>query len=156
MLLFNIFLFVFQPHPAKLVRTLLDQSMLLEQVWVMPSGEKKMDGNIHVVVDPGRTFQVMEGFGGTMTGGSAQHLMNLSEGLRGEVLDELFGTKPGQIGMSYLRVSVGASDLDEEVWSFGDLPRGVAEDLSLAYFDLSRDAKLKVGIIKRIIKKLSN
>ena len=142
-----------QPQPAKLVRTLLDQSMLLEQVWVMPSGERQLDGNISVVVDPGRTFQVMEGFGGTMTGGSAQHLMNLSEGRRGEVFDELFGTKPGQIGMSYLRVSVGASDLDEEVWSYGDLPGGVAEDLSLAYFDLSRDAKFLLPVLKEALKR---
>ena len=65
---------------------------------MVADGERQLDGNIHVVVDPGRTFQVMEGFGGTMTGGSAQHLMNLSEGRRGEVFDELFGTKPGQIG----------------------------------------------------------
>jgi glucosylceramidase len=147
------FFAIAQPQPAKLVRTLLDQSMLLEQVWVMPDGEKQMDGNIRVVVDPGRTFQVMEGFGGTMTGGSAQHLMSLSEGRRSEVFDELFGTKPGQIGMSYLRVSVGASDLDEEVWSYGDLPEGVAEDLSLDYFDLNRDTKFLVPVLKEAFKR---
>ena len=120
---------------------------------MMPDGEKQMDGNIHVVVDPGRTFQVMEGFGGTMTGGSAQHLMSLSEGRRSEVFDELFGTKPGQIGMSYLRVSVGASDLDEEVWSYGDLPEGVAEDLSLDYFDLNRDTKYLVPVLEEAFKR---
>ncbi|MBU1436812.1 MAG: hypothetical protein KKF79_05560, partial [Gammaproteobacteria bacterium] len=49
--------------------------------------------------------QQMDGFGYTLTGGSAIHLMTMSAPARAALLRELF-TSQG-IGVSYLRVSLG-------------------------------------------------
>src|SRR5690349_13555940 len=75
-------------------------------------------------VDTTQRFQPIDGFGFSLTGGSA-YLINqkLTTDQRDKLLRELFLTDIG-IGVSYLRISVGSSDLDDEVFSYDDLPKG--------------------------------
>ena len=79
-----------------------------------------------IAVDDRQTFQTMAGFGYCLTGGSAELLMALSAPARARLLRELFGTGKGDIGVSYLRLSIGASDLDAVVFSYDDRPAGQA------------------------------
>jgi O-glycosyl hydrolase len=65
----------------------------------------------------------MDGFGFALTGGSAQLLMRMGAAPRTALLKELF-TTGGGIGVSYLRVSIGASDMNERVYSYDDLQPG--------------------------------
>ena len=55
---------------------------------------------------------------------------------RRALLQELFGTDGNSIGVSYLRLSIGASDLDAQVFSYDDLPAGQT-DPTLAKFSLA-------------------
>ncbi len=137
------------PVPKIYVTTLDKSSLLKEEVIDLD----KRPGNIDAVVwiDTSKTFQEMDGFGFTLTGGSALHLQNMSDQPRKKLLKELFGTDNGDIGVSYLRISVGASDLDERPWSYDDLEEGKT-DPELKYFSLAYDTLYLVPILKEILK----
>jgi glucosylceramidase len=92
----------------------------------------------------------MDGFGFTLTGGSAQHLMRMSAAARAAILRELFDTTGNNIGISYLRLSIGASDLNERVFSYNDLPAGEA-DPQLTKFDLGPDKLDVIPVMKEIL-----
>lgn len=94
--------------------------------------------NIHgtVTVDASQAFQTMDGFGYTLTGGSVQVINNLSASKKQELLQDLFGT--GGIRVNYLRLSIGASDLNATPFTYNDLPAGQT-DMDLSEFSLSND-----------------
>ena len=69
-----------------------------------------------------KTYQTIDGFGYTLTGGSAMLYQPDGCGDQNNLLNELFGAGEGKIGVSYLRLSMGASDLDASVFSYNDLP----------------------------------
>jgi glucosylceramidase len=103
-----------------------------------------------IAMDEKKTFQHVDGFGWALTGGSAQHLMAMSPAARSALLKELFGTESNQIGGSYLRVSIGASDLNDHVFSYDDLPAGQT-DPELQHFDLGPDKKDVIPVLKEIV-----
>src|ERR1700733_10882847 len=82
------------------------------------------NGNPTIDVDASAKFQTIDGFGCCLTGGSAAHLMQMDAPDRAALLEELFGTGGTNIGLSYLRVSIGSSDLDAHPFSYDDLPAG--------------------------------
>ncbi|AMR27280.1 glucosylceramidase [Hymenobacter psoromatis] len=103
-----------------------------------------------IEVDDSQTFQTMEGFGYCLTGGSAELLAAMSAPARARLLRELFGTGPNDIGVSYLRISIGASDLDAQVFSYDDMPAGQT-DPTLAHFSLVPDEKYLIPVLKEIL-----
>lgn len=132
---------------AKLYVTMPDKSMLLQEQQVKP-GAGKADETI--VVNAATKYQVMDGFGYTLTGGSAMHLSKMSAPTRKQLLEELFGNGKNGIGVSYIRISIGASDLDEKVFSYNDLPAGQT-DLKLEKFDLGYDRQYLIPVLKQIL-----
>ena len=72
-----------------------------------------------IVVHPEQTYQSIDGFGFTLTGGSAQLIQQLEPTKRAALLQELFGKN----GISVMRIGVGATDLDATVFSYEDKPR---------------------------------
>ena len=103
-----------------------------------------------ITVYPDRIRQEMDGFGFALTGGSALHLYRMSADARGRILTELFDTTGVHIGVSYLRVSIGASDLDEKVFSYDDIPDGET-DMDLEHFTLDEDRKHLIPLLKEIL-----
>ena len=103
-----------------------------------------------IEVDDRQRFQTMDGFGYCLTGGSAALLHALSAPARARLLRELFGTGPNDIGVSYLRVSIGASDLDATVFSYDDRPAGET-DPTLAHFSLAPDEQALIPVLKEIL-----
>lgn len=77
-----------------------------------------------IEIDEARTYQTIDGFGYCLTGGSARLLHQMAPAERARLLRELFGTDGRSIGVSYLRVSIGASDLDDRVFSYDACPPG--------------------------------
>jgi glucosylceramidase len=92
----------------------------------------------------------MEGFGFALTGGSAQLLMRMEAPRRAALLRELFGTAGTSIGVSYLRVSIGSSDMNDHVFTYDDLPP-TEEDWKLDHFSLASDREDVVPILKEIL-----
>ncbi len=109
------------------------------------------DKNLPTIeINTKKAYQEMDGFGFTLTGGSAFHINNMSATKRHELLTELFAFDKENIGISYLRISLGASDLDAEVFSYNDLPDGET-DLKMKKFSLSPDKKFLIPVLKEIL-----
>ena len=68
------------------------------------------------------TYEAVQGR--VVFGGSAELLHRMAPGARAALLRELFATDGHNLGVSYLRLSIGASDLDARVFSYNDLPAG--------------------------------
>ncbi len=108
------------------------------------------NGNPTIEVDDAQTFQAIDGFGFCLTGGSARLLHQMGAAERTGLLRELFATDGTNIGVSYLRVSIGASDLDDRVFSYDDLPAGQT-DPALAHFSLAPDREHLIPVLKEIL-----
>jgi len=103
-----------------------------------------------ITVDDKKTYQSIDGFGFALTGGSAMHLIKMSAESRAKLLRELFATDSNSIGVSYLRVSIGASDLNDHVFSYDDLPPGET-DMAMEKFDLGPDKLDIIPVLKEIL-----
>lgn len=103
-----------------------------------------------ISVDTSQVYQQIDGFGYTLTGGSAALIHQLAPATRAQLLQELFGNSDNSLKISYLRVSIGASDLDSEVFSYNDLPAGDT-DINLEKFSLSRDTLHLIPVLKEIL-----
>ena len=56
----------------------------------------------------------MQGFGAAMTDASAELLSRLPEDKRRAIMAELFGRANGGLGLSFTRLTVGASDFSRD------------------------------------------
>jgi glucosylceramidase len=117
-----------------------------------PSFETEVDNLPIIQIDSTQHFQTIDGFGYALTGGSAD-LINekLTREQRDALLKELFLTNDKSIGISYLRVSIGASDLDDHVFTYNDLPPGKT-DKELKNFTLKEDQQNLIPVLKEILK----
>lgn len=104
-----------------------------------------------ISVDESQAFQTMDGFGFCLTGGSAMHIGQMSPSHRSALLRELFTTDARNIGTSYLRISIGASDLDAQPFTYDDLPRGET-DPDLKHFSLAPSRDYLIPVLKEILK----
>lgn len=111
---------------------------------------KATAGNAAIVVDDSKKFQTMDGFGHALTGGTAQLMMKMSPAARTALLKELFGSGPGEIGTSYIRVTVGASDMNDHVYTYDDMPAGKT-DADLKNFSLAPDNADVIPVLKEIV-----
>ena len=101
-----------------------------------------------IEVSEATKYQTIDGFGYTLTGGSVQTINNLNAGRKQELLQDLFNTSTG-IGINYLRLSIGASDLNATPFTYDDMPDGQT-DVNLANFSISKDAAL-ISMLKEIL-----
>ncbi len=100
-----------------------------------------------IEIDASKVFQTVDGFGYTLTGGSVEVINQLTAAKKQELLNDLFSSSG--IGISYLRISIGASDLNSEVFSYDDMPAGQT-DLSLSQFSLTKDQAV-IQMLKDIL-----
>lgn len=100
-----------------------DQSVLLQKQSGILSFGTVANSNPFIDVDSTQIFQTIDGFGFTLTGGSATVINQLSSSDKTNLLQELFGTSSTSISISYLRISIGASDLNATVFSYDDMPK---------------------------------
>ena len=127
-----------------------DQSALLQKQLAPLTFNTTTNSHPVIEVDSTQVFQVIDGFGYTLTGGSADLINSLTPTVRQSLLNELFSTNSEGIGVSYLRVSIGASDLSAQVFSYNDMPAGQT-DPTLSNFGLSYDETNLVPVLKEIL-----
>lgn len=104
-----------------------------------------------ITVDTTQTYQTIDGFGYCLTGGSAQLIYGLPTAQRQALERELFATDSTHIGVSYLRLTIGASDMSARVFSYDDAGTPASPDTALANFDLSDDKTYLVPLLKEIV-----
>ena len=127
-----------------------DQSVLLQKQAAILSFVSTANSFPNIDVDSATTYQTIDGFGYTLTGGSAYLINQMDAASRASLLNELFGNAANSIGVSYLRVSIGASDLNNSVFSYDDMPAGQT-DISLSNFSLSQDTLDLIPVLKQIL-----
>ena len=127
-----------------------DRSALFElQTPPLPFASAPATNQI-IDVDSTKTYQTMDGFGFALTGGSAQLIMHMDPAKRADLLRELFGVDGNNIGVSYVRLSVGASDMNDHVFSYDDLPEGQT-DTGMTKFSLDPDRADVIPVMKQIL-----
>jgi glucosylceramidase len=127
-----------------------DQSVLLQKQSAIISFTTVSNSNASIDVDSTQIFQTIDGFGYTLTGGSASLINQLPASAKASLLQELFGNNSNSIGISYLRISIGASDLSAAVFSYNDMPAGQT-DVNLTNFNLSKDTVDLIPLLKEIL-----
>tara|TARA_B100000809_G_scaffold266516_1_gene329614 strand:- start:2698 stop:4158 length:1461 start_codon:yes stop_codon:yes gene_type:complete len=141
---------VVEPVDAEFYLTKADQSVLFTKQTDGISAY--YDNNYSTInVDSNTEYQEMDGFGYSLTGGSALHLNKMSSAARSGLLNELFGQGENGIGVSYLRISIGASDLDVAPFSYNDLEQGET-DVDMQQFSISEDKKNLIPVLNEILK----
>jgi len=131
-------------------RTNADRSQLLSHQQLGRERKTGSLADVSIVVNDAKAMQQVEGFGFAMTGGSAQLLHHMSPSARHALLRELFGTDKKGLGVSYLRLSIGASDMNDHVYTYDDLPEGQT-DPTLAHFSLKEDQADVIPVMKEVL-----
>ena len=135
---------------AELWLTTGDQSKLLSKesdLSITELGENQIPT---ITIDTGDKKQTIEGFGAAVTGSSA-YLINrkMSAAQRTNLLRELFDPNQG-IGLSYLRMTIGASDFSLSDYTYNDLPSGQT-DYNLEKFSIAKDKEDVVPVLQEIL-----
>lgn len=128
-----------------------DQSVLLQKQNKFSLNQKNRGEFPTVEINENQRFQTIDGFGYTLTGGSAFVINQLDKNTKRNLLQELFGKKKDSISISYLRISIGASDLNFAPFTYDDLPEGET-DLNLEKFSLSMDEKHLIPLLQEILR----
>ena len=127
-----------------------DQSALLAKQNIALNFGTATNSYPNITVDSTTRYQSIDGFGFCLTGGSADLIYHLDPTTRSTLLNELFGTDSNSIGISYLRVTIGASDLSTSVYSYDDVGAGQT-DTSLANFSLQAGDVDVVPVLQLIL-----
>lgn len=145
------------PTPTPVVKNEVDfwltkgnqTALLQKQTGILAFGSK---ANIYpnIEINDTQKYQSIDGFGFTLTGGSAQVINQLVTQKKKDLLQELFGSGDNSIGLSYLRISIGASDLNASPFTYDDMPAGQT-DISLANFSLAPDMTDLIPLLKEIL-----
>ncbi len=107
-----------------------DQSALLQKQSTTLTFGTNTNSYTDIDVDSTRQYQTIDGFGFTLTGGSAAVINQMNAASKADLLQELFGNGEKSISINYLRISIGASDLNEMPFTYDDIPSGQT-DLNL-------------------------
>lgn len=130
---------VCQPTPATGATvqawvTRADQSLLLARA-ADTAFSTSAPADINIDVDASVRYQSMVGFGAAITDASAWLIQNrLSGTQRTALMEELFGRGTG-IGLSFTRLTIGASDFSRTHYTLDDMPAGQTDD-ALAHFSI--------------------
>ena len=103
--------------------------------------------NKNIIVDSTTTYQTVDGFGYTLTDGSAQLIYSMPPAQRANLLTDLFSQTNG-IGVSYLRLTIGASDLSSSAYTYNDLASGT--DVNLTNFSIAPAMTNLIPLLKEI------
>src|SRR6266480_1943555 len=105
---------------------------------------------LRIAVDEGTTYQEIVGFGAAITDASAWLIQNkLAPAQRKALLQELFGRNPG-LGLSFTRLTMGASDFSLHQYSYDDMPAGQT-DSSLVHFSIDSNRAYVLPTLQRAL-----
>jgi glucosylceramidase len=102
-----------------------------------------------ISVDFAQQYQEIEGFGAALTGSSANVINALPTAQKEALLKDLFSPAEG-IGLSYLRLTIGASDFSLNDFTYNDLPAG-STDATLENFSIAQDEVDVIPVLQSIL-----
>lgn len=126
-----------------------DKSNLLQQQASINFAADAGSNPITITVDEATSYQTIDGFGYALTGGSASLINGLGTN-QSTFLNDIFSTAAGHVGSSFVRITIGASDLSASDFTYDDMPSGQT-DVSLANFSIAPEMTDLVPVLKKII-----
>lgn len=128
------------PQPALLLHA--DDSALP----IVAEGER----TVTIAIDTAQRFQAVHGFGAALTDASAWLLhTRLAPDQRQALLRELFGRDGGGIGLSAVRVTLGASDFSRTHYTYDDVAPGARDD-ALAHFSIAPAHEAVLPVLREV------
>ena len=127
--------------------TTADGRSLLAPVGGLSFGADRPTAPNRVVVDEADRGQVFRGAGAALTESSAVVLSRMPAAARDALVRRLFDPTEG-IGLSMVRLPLGATDFSLGSWTYDDLPAG-GTDPDLLRFDSSRDDAWTRPLLRR-------
>ena len=126
--------------------TAKDQSILLEQQASTAFSTDSSSATVQIEIDESTAYQTIDGFGYTVTEGSAEVISTLDEDTQDQLLNEIYGDQ--SLASQVVRISIGASDLSSSCYSYND----VAGDTDMVHFSLDGpDRTFLLPLLKKII-----
>jgi glucosylceramidase len=123
-----------------------DQSKLLQQQANISFGSSSAPNESTIVINPATTYQVMDGFGYTLTEGSCELISAMSVTQQNALLNDLYG--PNGISTNIVRISIAASDLSSSSYSYNE----TVGDTNMTNFSLAGpDATYLLPVLKKIL-----
>lgn len=127
-----------------------DQLRLINKETPLPIRDYQSGSFAIITVDTSVTYQKIRGFGAAMTGSSAYNLnKKMSAATKETALKMLFDTVTG-IGISYVRLTMGASDFSLSDFTYDDMPQGQSDE-DLSEFTLAQDIDDVVPVMKEVM-----
>ena len=123
-----------------------DQAQLLAKQNVSLMFNTTTNSNTTINVDSTTTYQTIDGFGFALTGGSAQVINAMPAAQSNALIKELFATDSTGINISYIRVTLGASDMSATPFTYDDS----GPDVNLQNFSIAMETDL-IPVLKKII-----
>ena len=139
-----------QPTSAQLWLTTANRSAVLALQGTPVRFTETSTTDRTITVNDMEQYQSIEGFGFAVTGGSAELLMRMSAASRAELLRETFAPTGDGIHASYIRVSIGSSDMNDHPYTYDDMPAGQT-DPQLSHFSLAVDRDTVISVLKQIL-----
>ena len=138
-------------HSLSVWLTAADRSRLFQEQAQTPSFTPVKTKALAVIsVDSEQKYQTIEGFGFALTGGSAMLIGRLPDPERRDLLQELFLPEGNGIGLSFLRLTIGASDLSTSCFSYDDIPNGQT-DHALVHFTITAGDSEVIPLLQEIL-----
>ncbi len=137
--------------PVTIWQTSADQTLLFQKQISTLYFDKEANNLPILSLKPKQHYQVIEGFGFSLTGGSALLINRLPIQKKQALLKELFSPETNGIGISFLRLSIGASDLSEHCFSYDDQPAGHS-DHALIHFNIQAGDQAVIPLLQDILK----
>ncbi|HTE01906.1 MAG TPA: glycoside hydrolase family 30 beta sandwich domain-containing protein [Mucilaginibacter sp.] len=128
--------------------TTADRGTLFEKQNVSLLFSDATNSNTTITVDGDTQYQSIDGFGFALTGGSASLINKLPADQKADLLRELFAADSTYIGISYLRISIGASDMSAADFTYDDVS---GTDVNLGSFSIDAEKTDLVPVLKQII-----
>jgi glucosylceramidase len=97
-----------------------------------------------IIIDPHKTFQTIEGFGGAFTDAASITFGKLPKESQNKILKECFDPSEGN-AYTLCRTTINSCDYSDEMYTYDD----VAGDKDLKYFSIEHDLKYRIPFIKR-------
>ncbi|XP_052256941.1 uncharacterized protein LOC127862039 isoform X2 [Dreissena polymorpha] len=103
-----------------------------------------------VWVDRNKRRQTIDGFGAALSNSAAYVLFHSPN--RHVIMRDLFGTDENQLGVSYLRLVMGASDLMAvDAYTYDDLANSRDTDFNMSHFTIQKDKDFVIPVLKEAL-----
>ena len=97
----------------------------------------------YVRISAAKNYQMIDGFGFALTGGSCYNLMRMSAEERATLLTKIFSESRGY-GASYVRISIGCSDFSRSRYTLCDT-KGIEHSVTVEKLGLDSEIREKTG-----------